>query len=285
MAGWTSLGTLLDRSCARTLPGWTATFATSLQAAAVEVARVRGGDVDRPSWRGRRLRTGFIAVFAGCGTTLDRGLAGGTRVDLKRGYAAWIRAFNEKESFASALACRRLVGDAKEAKRQAKVLAELEAEAFAAAKEEAAREEFLSGAAGGGAEAEEGGCRRTASARRDTARGRWVAGARRRRPSPRARLLPRGGGLRPCEERRRRSRAAGRATDAAPHLAARRAAEARGRARQVRRARSSAACSRPRTAAGPAASRRTRRRTSEPRARRRGRAAPPMAWVVGPIEL
>ena len=61
---------------------------------------------------------------------------------LKRWYAAWIRAFNEKKSFASALACRQLVGDeAKKAKRQAKVLAEREAEAFAAANEEAAREE------------------------------------------------------------------------------------------------------------------------------------------------
>ena len=35
------------------------------------------------SWRGRRLRAGFIAVFAGCGTTLDREHAGGTRVDAK----------------------------------------------------------------------------------------------------------------------------------------------------------------------------------------------------------
>ena len=58
---------------------------------------------------------------------------------LKPRYAAWIRVFNEKKRLALARACRQF--EAKEAKREAKVLAEREAEAFAAAKEEAAREE------------------------------------------------------------------------------------------------------------------------------------------------
>ena len=159
---------------------------------------------------------------------------------LKRGYAAWIRAFNEKESFASALACRRLVGDeAKEAKRQAKVLAELEAEAFAAAKEEAAREEFLRER-----KAKREAKERRAAAKQAEAEERWLQAHREAAAIQRAadgwRLLAHGAAVararlfcrvvvaaaalrRAPAPRARRGRASGRRRQ---RLAARRAAEA-----------------------------------------------------------